>query len=78
MSDVTAPGSLRSRPPTGAQPPWGGPAAAEAVLACEGLRKRFHEGDLDVEVGSDPRAVGQRDVPVHDHRPAADEELGHS
>ena len=50
MSDVTAPGSLRSRPPSGAQPPWGGPAAAEAVLACQGLRKRFHEGDLDVEV----------------------------
>ena len=50
MSNLTAPNSLRSRPPGGAQPPWGGPATAEAVLSCSGLRKRFHEGDLDVEV----------------------------
>ena len=50
MSEVTDPSSLRSRPPGGAQPPWGGPAAAEVVLSCSGLRKRFHEGDLDVEV----------------------------
>ena len=59
MSELTAPGSLHSRPqdppgatswPSGAQPPWGGPAAAEAVLSCAGLRKRFHEGDLDVDV----------------------------
>jgi lipoprotein-releasing system ATP-binding protein len=50
MSNAAAPGSLRSLPPGGARPPWGGPAAAEAVLGCTGLRKRFHEGDLDVEV----------------------------
>lgn len=50
MSESTAPSSLRSLPPGGEQPPGGGPAAAEAVLACSGLRKRFHEGDIDVEV----------------------------
>ena len=50
MSELTAPSSLRSQPPGGAQQPWGGPAAAEAVLSCAGLRKRFHEGDLDVDV----------------------------
>jgi lipoprotein-releasing system ATP-binding protein len=50
MSESTAPSALRSLPPGGGQPPRGGPAAAEAVLACSGLRKRFHEGDLDVEV----------------------------
>ena len=59
MSEQTAPGSLHSRPqdppgapswPSGAQPPLGGPAVAEAVLSCSALRKRFHEGDLDVDV----------------------------
>jgi lipoprotein-releasing system ATP-binding protein len=59
MSELTTASSLRSLPqdppgapswPLGAQPPWGGPAAAEAVLSCTGLRKRFHEGDLDVDV----------------------------
>ena len=47
MSERTAPSALRS---AGAQPPWGGPAVADAVLSCSGLRKRFHEGDLDVDV----------------------------
>lgn len=47
MSESTVSSSL---PPGGALPPGGGPAAAEAVLACSGLRKRFHEGDIDVEV----------------------------
>ena len=50
MSDATAPSSLSSLTPGGAQPPWGDPAVAEVVLSCSGLRKRFHEGDLDVEV----------------------------
>ncbi len=48
MSDVTAPRPLRSLAPGGT--PQGGPAAADAVLSCVGLHKRFHEGDLDVEV----------------------------
>jgi lipoprotein-releasing system ATP-binding protein len=49
MSSLTAPSSLRSLPPGGAQPAWGGPAPAE-VLTCRGLSKRFHDGELDVEV----------------------------
>jgi lipoprotein-releasing system ATP-binding protein len=49
MSDLTAPSSLRSLPPGDAPPPWGGPAPA-AVLRCQGLAKRFHDGELDVDV----------------------------
>jgi lipoprotein-releasing system ATP-binding protein len=49
MSSLTAPSSLRSLPPGGAQPAWDGPAPAE-VLTCRGLSKRFHDGELDVEV----------------------------
>jgi lipoprotein-releasing system ATP-binding protein len=48
MSDVLEPDSRLSRSPAGA--PQDSPAPAEAVLSCSGLRKRFHEGDLDVDV----------------------------
>ena len=32
------------------EPSTSGHAAPDAVLSCSGLRKRFHEGDIDVEV----------------------------
>jgi lipoprotein-releasing system ATP-binding protein len=47
MSSSTAPNSLRSLPPGSAPPAWDG---AAAVLRCEGLAKRFHDGELDVDV----------------------------